>query len=330
VTDFGIMLPTLGVAGGGYRVTDAARQAEELGYDSVWAVDHLAFHTGIIDPVGALSAAAAVTDRVALGFGVLLAAMRQPALMAKQIASLQVLSGRRVRLGVGVGGENPAEWAGAGVPLRGRGRRTDAILAGLPALLAGRPVRLDAPFDIDVPALSPAVAMPPLWIGGRSDAALDRAARFGDGWLGLFVTAEQLPARRATLAAFARRYGRRPPRIGVTLFVHVDDTRPARARGEATDYLRSLYRLTERTAAPYVVAGTTAQVAEQVAAMVAEGVDQVVLLPAATDYFTQCRRLAALLNREEDCDGNGCSRHGFVRSQPRGDQCGDQRLDRCH
>ncbi|MBO3751465.1 LLM class flavin-dependent oxidoreductase [Streptosporangiaceae bacterium NEAU-GS5] len=291
----GVVLPTLEAAGrGDYPVAAAARQAEDLGFGSVWAVDHLAFHSGIVEPAVALAAAAAVTRQVLLGFGVLLAALRQPAWAAKQIASLQVLSGRRVLLGVGVGGENPAEWAAAGVPLRERGRRTDVLLAAMPDLLSGRPVRLGAPFDIDIPALAPAAPVPPLWIGGRSRAALERAVRCGDGWLGLFLDAEQLARRRACLTELAGLHDRPVPRIGVTLFVNIDDRDPARARREASDFLRSVYVMPESTTGRYLVAGTSEEVAEQVTAMVAAGADHIVLLPAAADYPAQYERLAPL------------------------------------
>ncbi|MFF0330738.1 LLM class flavin-dependent oxidoreductase [Nonomuraea angiospora] len=291
----GVVLPTLEAAGaGGYPVAASARQAEELGFGSVWAVDHLAFHIGLLEPSLALAVAATVTRRVHLGFGVLLVAMRQPAWVAKQISSLQTLSGRRVLLGVGVGGENPAEWAAVGVPLRERGRRTDALLEAMPDLLSGRPGRLGDPFDTEVPALAPVAGLPPIWIGGRGRAALERAVRCGDGWLGLFLDAGQLARRHALLAELAQRRDRRPPRTGVTLFVNVDDRDPARARREALGFLRAVYVMEESTSSRYVLTGCSEAVAEQVAAMIAAGADQIVLMPAAADYAAQYERLAPI------------------------------------
>ncbi|GAA4932600.1 alkanesulfonate monooxygenase SsuD/methylene tetrahydromethanopterin reductase-like flavin-dependent oxidoreductase (luciferase family) [Nonomuraea thailandensis] len=290
----GVMLPTLGTAGSGFPVAAAAQQAEQLGFGSVWAPDHLAFHTGVLEPFLALATAAAVTRRVKLGFGVLLAALRQPAWVAKQVASLQELSERRVLLGVGVGGENPAEWAAAGAPLHGRGRRTDMLLEALPDLLSGRPARLGPPFDLDVPALEPVAGVPPVWIGGRGEAALNRAARRGDGWLGLFLDAAQLARRHARLAALAAQLGRPLPRTGVTLFVNVDDGDPARARRDALGFLRASYRLEESVSSRYVMAGGFEAISEQVAAMVEAGAGQIVLLPAAADYPAQYERLAPL------------------------------------
>lgn len=95
-----------------------------------------------LESVVALSAAAAVTERLQLGFGVLLLGLRSEAWIAKQIASLQLLSGGRVLLGVGVGGAPAAEWAAAGALLHERGRRTDLMLQALPDLLAGKTTAL--------------------------------------------------------------------------------------------------------------------------------------------------------------------------------------------
>lgn len=295
------MLPASGAADSErYDVIAAARLAEELGFDSIWTVDHLAFHTGILEPVTVLAAACGVTGRVSLGFGVLLAAMRHPAWVAKQIASLQVLSGDRVVLGVGVGGENPGEWAAAGVPVAQRGRRTDAFLDVLPDLAAGRPARLPQPWDAPVPVLAPTGVVPPVWVGGRSRAAIERAAARADGWLGLWVDAGQLARRRAALLARARELGRPRPRAGVTVLVHVDDRDPDHARAESARFLRAQYGGPVDRLMPYVVAGTGAEVAAGLASLVTAGADQLVLLPGAADYPAQYHRLAELRHELPD------------------------------
>ena len=120
-------------------VSDAAQRAEALRFDGVWAGDHLACPAPVLDAPAVLATAAALTTRVSVGFSILLLGLRSPAWAAKQLASLQVLSGGRLRLGVGVGGEFPGEFAAAGVPLAQRGARLDAALRVLPELLAGRP-----------------------------------------------------------------------------------------------------------------------------------------------------------------------------------------------
>ena len=125
-----------------------------------------------------------------MGFSVLLLGLRPPAWAAKQLATLQVLSGGRLRLGVGVGGEFPGEFTAAGVPRAQRGARLDAALRVLPELLAGRPVRHDDPaLSLDSPALEPAVPMPPLYVGGRGEPALRRAARSAEHWMPMWLDA---------------------------------------------------------------------------------------------------------------------------------------------
>jgi alkanesulfonate monooxygenase SsuD/methylene tetrahydromethanopterin reductase-like flavin-dependent oxidoreductase (luciferase family) len=292
VRDIGVMLPTSSAVNGGrYGVTELATHAEQVGFDSVWTVDHLAFHTGIVEPVVALSAAAAVTERVKLAFGVLLAALRHPALLAKQISSLQALSGDRVVLGVGVGGENPAEWSAAGVPLCERGSRTDDILSVLPELIAGGPATLPAPWHAEVPPLSPHGVAPPVWIGGRSTAAMERVLCHGEGWLGLFVSPDGVARRRERLAELATWLARPAPRVGVVLFVNVNDVDPRLAEVEAARVLYSQYGMPPEQAARHVVAGTEDEVAAALAAYAMAGADQLVLFPAATDYAAQYERL---------------------------------------
>lgn len=122
----------------------------------------------------AASTAAAVTQRIQIGFAVMLLALRHPARTVKQLTSLQVISRGRLVLGVGGGGENPPEWQAATVPIAERGRRTDAILAALPEMLQGRRAELADPVAAVIPELAPTGASPPIWIGGRSDSALRR------------------------------------------------------------------------------------------------------------------------------------------------------------
>jgi len=124
---FGVMLPTFDpFRTGPPPLARGAALAEDLGFDAGWVGDHLAFHPPVMDALGALCAAAASTRTLLLGTGVLLLPMRHPVWTAKQVATVDALAPGRVLLGVGVGGENPAEWEAAGVPVRERGRRLDA------------------------------------------------------------------------------------------------------------------------------------------------------------------------------------------------------------
>src|SRR3954463_14247164 len=161
-------------------VVPAARHAEALGFESVWAVDQLVSGTGvpIVDSTVALAAAAGATATIRLGYGVLILPLRPVVWAAKQAASLQLVSDGRLLLGVGVGGDrHDRSWAAAGVPRQERGRRTDDALAVLGDLITGKSVELDG----RAVQLSPGVPAPPILVGGVADAALARTAAYGDG-----------------------------------------------------------------------------------------------------------------------------------------------------
>lgn len=294
VTSLGVMLPISDIAGTGIAdIAAAATHLEAIGADTIWAGDHLAFHAPIVESCIALSVAGAVTERARLGFGVMLLALRQPAWAAKQISSLQAVSGGRVVLGVGVGGENPAEWAAAGVPLRERATRTDAVLAALPDLLSGHRTTLPAPHDLVVPPLLPAGGLPPIWVGGRSAHALRRAVRFGDGWLGMWADRRRVERTREQLAVIAEQSGRTAPRTGLHVFVHIGDD--ASAREETAAFIQGQYRLDFAAVERYVALGSANQVSDHLLELHASGVEEFLLHPAAADHTRQYDLLGDLL-----------------------------------
>jgi alkanesulfonate monooxygenase SsuD/methylene tetrahydromethanopterin reductase-like flavin-dependent oxidoreductase (luciferase family) len=288
----GPQLPTYDPAGNGLvNPAEAAKTAEELGFDIVFVGDHLAFNPPWLESLSCLAAASVSTDRIALGTSVLLAAMRQPAWLAKQIATLQHLSEGRLVLGVGVGGENPAEWEAAGVSPKERGRRTDAILAALPSMLAAKPTHIAPPFDISVPSLRPAAGCPSLWIGGRSDAALRRTARTADGWLGAFVDARALPERVDRLRKLAAEAERDPPRVGLSVFVNICGSEQQGTR-EARDYFDGLYKLPLERVRRFCLIGDADHVASGLAEYVEAGVSLFTIVPTAAHPYEQYEPLA--------------------------------------
>jgi probable F420-dependent oxidoreductase len=204
------------------------RTADELGFDSIWCNDHLAIAgapqgsgtepayaagygeqrgQNIYEPLIVLAYLAAVTRRVLLGTSVYLLALRHPLLAVRQAVSLDGLSDGRLVLGVGVGWLE-SEFAALGVPYRQRGRRTDEGIAMLKTLCGQ-----DSADFLPKPVQRP---HPPLWIGGRSDAAVRRAARAGDAWHPSHLTVEELRRQIPELRAECERAGRSPDEVAVT------------------------------------------------------------------------------------------------------------------
>ncbi|MEU6591840.1 TIGR03619 family F420-dependent LLM class oxidoreductase [Streptomyces sp. NPDC046881] len=186
----------------------AARRAEDLGFDHV-AVGNRLLDSGFgldTDPLVLLAAVAGATTRLRLLTSVLVAPYYPALVLANQAATLDVVSGGRLVLGVGTGW-NPDEFAAVGVPARERGARTDDHLAAARALWTRRPADFDGPFTtlraarLGVPPVT--AGGPPVWVGGHSDAALRRALRFGDGWYGTGVDAAGITDVRRRLRGLA-------------------------------------------------------------------------------------------------------------------------------
>ena len=170
------------------------QRVEQLGFDSVWTGDHVSFHNPLYESLTLLASYAPITRRIRLGTAVYLLALRSPAVAAKITATLDVLSGGRLIFGVGVGGENLKEFELCGVPHAERGARVTegidvvrALWRETPATFHGRFSRFEG-VSIDP---KPVQKLPPIWVGGRSDAALVRAGSQGDGWVSYVVQPER-------------------------------------------------------------------------------------------------------------------------------------------
>ncbi|MEV8632429.1 LLM class flavin-dependent oxidoreductase [Streptosporangium sp. NPDC051023] len=287
----GIGHTTLATADGAIAdPVEVARHAEELGLDSLWCSDHLMWGTPILESALTLAAAAAVTRRLEVGFAVLQPALRPVAWLAKQISTLQTISGGRVQLGVGIGGMPEEEWAAAGVSVRERASRTDDALRVLPALLRGELVELPGTSGTEV-TLSPAAPMPKVWVGGASPAALRRTARFGDAWLPAVATLEQLRAGREVLREEAEAAGRPAPGIGVSVFATLDAHLGGMSHEALVDMCGGFGYPREHADAA-VVSGKPEQVAERLAALAEEGVEHAVVVPFGGEWRRQCDLLA--------------------------------------
>ena len=194
----GIHLPQFGRAAGPTSIAEAARLAEALGFDDVWVSDHVVQPAAqdypspyLFEPLLTLGWAAAVTERIGLGTSVLVAAQYHPLWLANATASLDALSGGRLRLAVGVGWSE-AEFAALGQDFTTRGRRTDEILDVLRACWTTDPTSYHGQFyDFDDIRVLPKPAHAiDIWIGGSSEAAYRRAARHGAGFQLIGLTPE--------------------------------------------------------------------------------------------------------------------------------------------
>ena len=197
-------------SGSTFRPADTiavARLAEELGFDSVWAGEHVVVPSPrvvpspmepedpILDPLVHLAFVAAATEHVLLATGIIILPQRNPLVLAKQAATLDVLSGGRLLLGIGAGYLEP-EMTAIGVPMHGRGARTDDHLAAMRALWTQPgPVEHHGPYvdfgGVDAHPRPTTPGGPRIVVGGHTPAAYRRAVASGNGWYGFGLTPEQ-------------------------------------------------------------------------------------------------------------------------------------------
>lgn len=269
----GIALPSVR----GEELARRARLVEELGFESVWLSDlQVGDGTPGLEAVTTLGMLAGATERVGLGFGTLVLPIRQVAWLGAQLLTLQHLSGDRVLLGVGAGGFPGAPfWQAVGASARGRGRRTDDALLALPALLAGRRTELNG---VKI-SLAPEAAMPPVLVGGNSDAAVRRAVRFGDDWFPSLISPAQLEKRVPELRARAAEAGRSTP--GITVGGHIFGS------GAPESFVRELIDVfgmsTSDASEVPMPGGSVAAVTEHFAAYAAAGAHRLVIAADAPD-----------------------------------------------
>lgn len=197
------------------RTVEQARLMESLGFEYMGAGEH--FMRG--RPPGPthaalplLAVAAGATERMRVVSSVTLAPFYHPLMLARMTATLDIASGGRLTLGVGVGGEFPMEYENAGIDIHGRGRRTDECLNALRQLwtqddvsMRGRHYTLDSATINPKPTQEP---HPPIWVAGRREAAMKRAVKYGDGWLPYFYSPDRYRDSVAKIEGYAREENR--------------------------------------------------------------------------------------------------------------------------
>jgi len=280
---------------------DLVRRIEALGFDSVFTGDHVSFHNPMYESLTLLASYVPITSRLRLGTAVYLLALRQPAIAAKITATLDVLSGGRLIFGVGVGGENPKEFEVSGVPHGERGARVSegidivrTLWRDTPASFKGRFTQFSGVSLDPKPVQEPG---PPIWIGGRSDAALARAGRQGDGWVSYVVQPDRYAQSLDKIRAAAAGAGRKLENFVaahlafVTLGRDWESAKAVWAEALTKRYAQDF----EPLARKYGIIGTPEQCAVQLERFRAAGCNYVILNPIgpAAHEREQIERLAA-------------------------------------
>ena len=281
-------------------IRETVALAEDLGLDSLWCGEHIAYTSPVLDPFVRLSYAAALSERLTLGTCVYLVPLRPAAAIAKQVVSIDHLTRGRFVFGAGVGGEFPGEFDACGVDVGERGARLDEAIDVVRALWTGEPVSFHGRFvqfegvHMQPPPLTP--GGPPIWCGARQEAALRRIGRKADGWVSYVVTPDRYAEGLEVIEAAARDSGRTFERFDAAhlLFTRIDDRRD-RALDDATAILSRRYAMDFRRAAErYCALGPPEEVAGFVNEFLRAGVRHLILDPlgSAEDERIQLERFA--------------------------------------
>jgi len=262
-------------------------QAEREGIDHICCGDHVSFFGGMgSDGLMQAAALAMLHPTLPVHTGVYLLPLRHPVLVARQLADLARMAPGRLVFGAGIGGEDRHEAAVCGVDPATRGLRMDECLAVVRELLTGKPVTYHGRFfDLDDAVIAPAPADPvPVIIGGRSDAAIRRAGRLGDGWLGIWNSPRRFAAATEMAAEAAARAGRAdPPRQhAMQVWCGIAGSRQA-ARDCLAPAMEGFYQLPFGQFERYCPYGTPEDVAGFLAPYVAAGCTEFNLIPQSPD-----------------------------------------------
>jgi probable F420-dependent oxidoreductase len=228
---FGVVIRNMGPQSTRETITACARAAEETGFDAAFVVDHLAIPPDqtegsggrYLDPLTTLGYLAGITQKIRLGVSVLVLPYRPAVLMAKQVATLQELSGERLILGAGVGWLRQ-EFAALGVDPRKRGTLTDETLTVFHMLFANDVNTYEGKL-IRFPAFvfAPRPARPPIWIGGSGPKALERTLRFGDAYYPIGLEPDEISRIRTYFQEEAEKRCRPVPELVVGGMLREED-----------------------------------------------------------------------------------------------------------
>ena len=260
-----------------------ARAAVHAGIDHLTVGDHVSFsHGNGADGLIQATALLAAHPDVHVQTGVYLLALRHPATVARQLSTIAGIAPGRLEFGIGVGGDDPDELRLCGIDPRTRGARTSEALALLRAFLSGDEVTFHGRFfTAERAAIRPAVDPPPaILVGGRSDAALDRTAKLGDGWLGVWISPRRFAEGTARIAASANGRGAVPWRHTLQLWAGIDRT-PERAAQRLRPVMERSYGVPFERFERYCPCGRPEDLAAALAPYLAAGCRRFNLVPEA-------------------------------------------------
>jgi len=262
---FGVRIPNSGPLASPVSMLSVAREAEALGFDSIWVHDHLTWsdeihrthissgsddsHAGNASPdfyeaVTSLAFVAGQVRKIRLGIACVVVPCRNPLLAAKQIATLDVLCGGRLDIGVGIGSPSTMksrEYEVLGINRKQRGRIADDHLAAIKTIWGNHPASYSGPFvKFENAEICPKPLQkpnPPLWVGGWTEAAMRRTAALGDGWLPAWLLPPDIGKRFQEVKTLAAGHGRNPEKLhlGIEVYGCIDqDGEKARRDGYGT------------------------------------------------------------------------------------------------
>lgn len=243
----------IGYMGGGILDADPAERRKTVerleteGVDHVGLGDHVSFFVGLgFDGLLATAGLFSASDRLSVVMGVYLLPLRHPVLVARQVADLAAMAPGRLVLGVGIGGEDRHEVEICGVDPATRGRRMDECIHVVRELLAGEPLDFDGEFfQLEAALIAPAPTEPvPLVVGGRSDAAVERAGRHGDGYFGIWASPRRYGEAVTRMEEVADTAGRSVNRWEncLNVWCGVGET-PEEARGHVAPAMQAMYQI---------------------------------------------------------------------------------------
>jgi probable F420-dependent oxidoreductase len=261
----GFALPQVGSVAGPEALVTVAKRAEELGFDTLWVLDRALFpvnprapypvgdgtipvqYKRVLDPLETLTFAAAHTRRVALGTGILNLPWYNPVLLARQLTTLDVLSGGRLRVGLGIGW-SPDEYEAAGTPWEERGRRADEAVQALKAIWTTDPVEFHGKYyRIPRSSIGPKPVQkphPPIYMAAYTPGAMRRVAKESDGWFPVGIPISGIPQMFEGIKGMARDAGRDPSALELIVRANVEFS-GAPIRKDRADFTGTLEQIAD-------------------------------------------------------------------------------------